>query len=103
MSRRALTILSFAVALLLTVIGWQQTLIYKTPPLHKVAIWFPFVLLNPSSDDALMVLLSFIQFPLFAAAFVWGSRRWKVTPTLTVVLLGYGLCVAGAFATLKYR
>jgi hypothetical protein len=102
-SRRALTCLSFAVALLLTAVGWQQTLIYKTPPLQSVAIWFPFVVLNPSSDDWLMVLLSLMQFPLFAMAFVWGSRRWKVTPTLIIVLLSYGLCVAGAVAALKSR
>jgi hypothetical protein len=103
MSRRILIVVSSAVALLLTAIGWQQTLIYKDPPEHKIAIWFPFVVLNPSPDDMLMVLLSLIQFPLFAAAFVLGSWRWKATWVLAIVLLSYALFVAAAFATLRLR
>ena len=102
-SRRSLTILAFAVAVLLTVIGWQQVMIYKQPPIQKLALWFPFLILIRLPDEVLRVLLTLIQFPLFAAAFALGIRRWRIAPILAVVLLSYALCVGAAFAILGSR
>ena len=100
-SRRWLTISAFALAVLLTVAGWLQVMIYKSVEEEKVAVWFPFLLLLKLPDEIFRVLLTLIQFPLFAAAFAWSIRRWKVAPVLAFVLLSYGLCVCLAFAILR--
>jgi len=102
-SRRSLTILAFVIAGLLTVVGWQQVMIYKQPPIQKVALWFPFLLLIRLPDEVLRVSLTLVQFPLFAAAFALGIRRWRIAPVLAVVLLSYALCLCAAFAILSAR
>lgn len=103
MSRRSLTIIAFSIAVLLTVVGWQQVLIYKQPPIHKAALWFPSLVILRVPDEVLRVLLTLIQFPLFAVAFALGIRRWGVAPVVAAVLLCYALCVWGAFAILRSR
>jgi hypothetical protein len=102
-SRRSLTILAFVIAGLLTVIGWQQVMIYKQPPLQKLALWFPFLLLIRLPDEILRVLFTLVQFPLFAAAFALGIRRRSVAPVVAAILLSYALCVCVAFAILSSR
>ena len=103
MSRRNLTIIAFGLAVVLTLAGWQQVLIYMDPPTHKVTLWFPLLRLIPLPDDLLQVLLTLIQFPLFAAVFALGIRKWRVMPVLIIIVLGYGLCVCTAFAIFKPR
>ena len=103
MSRRSLTILAFVIAGLLTVIGWQQVMIYKHPPIQNLALWFPFLLLIRLPDEVLRVLLTLVQFPLFAGVFALGIRRWKIPLVIAVVLVTYALCVGAAFAILRSR
>jgi len=103
MSCRSVTILAFVIAALLTVIGWQQVMIYKEPQLQKLILWFPILILIRLPDDLLHVLLTLVQFPLFAAAFVLGIRRWRIAPVLAVVLLSYTLCVCVALAIFVAR
>jgi hypothetical protein len=89
------------IAAILTAVGWQQVMIYKEAPLQKLAFWFPFLVLVRFSDETLRLLLAFVQFPLFAAAFAFGIRRWRVVPVLAVILLSYAFCVLAAFAILR--
>lgn len=76
-------------------------MIYKEVQEEKVAVWFPFLLLVRLPDEISRVVLTLIQFPLFAGAFAWSIRRWRVAPVLAVVLLSYGLSVFLAFAILR--
>lgn len=103
MSRRAYIIVAFVIAGLLTLLGWQQVLIYKLPPPHKFVAWFPLLVLIPLPDELLGVLFSLVQFPLFAAGFAFGIRRWHPLPVAIAVLLAYGLCVAAAFTMMRFR
>lgn len=89
------------VALVLTATGWQQVMIYKQPALPKLAVWFPSLLLIRFPDEMLRVLLTLVQFHLFAAAFAVGIRRWRVATVAITLLIVYTLCVFAAFATLR--
>jgi hypothetical protein len=97
MSRRSATIFAFAIAGLLTAVGWQQVMIYKAPPVQKLELWFPFLCFGQFPNEVFRVLITLIQFPFFATAFALGIKRWKSAPVLTVVLLIYALCVCTAF------
>jgi hypothetical protein len=99
---RALTIVSFVIAGILTVLGWQQFLTYKAPPVEKVALWFPLLVLIPLPDELLRILLSLVQFPLH------DSFRYRHPPlapalVLIVVLLTYAWCALAALAMVKSR
>lgn len=103
MNPRNLTILAFSIAAVLTIVGFQQVWLTKwTPPL-KDAAWFPLLLILRLPEEFSRILLCLIQFPLFATAFSFGIRRWKVLSTLCVVLFSYALCVLAAVTTIESR
>lgn len=93
MSRRIYTILAFILAVLLTVIGWSQTLVYEECPVNKLALWFPSIEIFNPSDDIHTVFISLIQFPILATLFALGIRRWRVASVLLVLVLVYALLV----------
>jgi hypothetical protein len=95
--------IAWGIAILLTVAGFQQVWLYKWVSDEKVAIWFPFLFLFRLSDDFLRVLISVIQFPLFATAYYVGLRRFRALPILCAIVLGYALCVIAAYALIKIK
>lgn len=69
---------------------------------------FKYALLTPllivlGARDALAVLLSFVQWPLFALGFCAGLRRWKPGPALVVVAVVYILLATIAFAIVREK
>jgi hypothetical protein len=103
MSNRSLTLLAFGIAIVLTIGGLQQVWFYKWVPPQRIAIWFPLLLIFRLPEEFSRLSVCIVQFPLLATAFSIGIRRWRIIPTLCAVLLGYALCVAVAFATIKPR
>jgi hypothetical protein len=97
MSRRIYIAVAFLLAVLLTVVGWSQTLAHKVWPASHTAIWFPLIVIINPHDDVLMVLLSLIQFPVFAALFSFGIGRWRTAPVFGVLAGIYALLVGITF------
>jgi len=94
-------LLAFAVAILLTAVGWQQVMIhYVQMSTVKLALYFPFLVLVGTRDFG-AVLLSFIQWPLLAGAFALGLRRWKSGVVLGAVGAIYALAVVVALIILR--
>jgi hypothetical protein len=92
------TRITLALAIILTVAGFQQIWSYKWVPPEKIALWFPILLIIRLPDEIIFRLfLCLIQFPLFATAYCFGIRRFRSIPTLCVVLLSYILCVLAGF------
>lgn len=96
------TIAAVLLAIAATMIGWSQSLIYKDVPQIPLAIWFPFIVLTSASDFA-MVLLSLVQFPLFAVAFTLAICRWPVARVTLVLAILYTLLVVLALFMVKTR
>jgi hypothetical protein len=87
MLRRAITILAFVVAIVLTVVG-SHYCNHKIIPLIRLALWFPLpYLLNVNGGPG--VLLAWVQFPLLAFAFSLAIRRWPVRWVLAAIVIGY--------------
>ena len=102
MSRRIYITIAFILAVLATVVGWSQSLIYKITPIVPLALWFPLIILTGARDLA-AVALSLIQFPLFAIAFTVGIGRWTLARVLAVLMLTYALLAGIAFAIVRSR
>ena len=102
MSRRIYIAIAFILAVVATVVGWSQSLNYKITPLVPLALWFPLVVITRAHELS-AVALSLIQFPLFAAAFAFGIRRWPVARVLAVLALTYALLAGIAFAIVRSR
>jgi len=98
MTRRIYIIIAFLVAIAATAVGWSQSMSYEITPLVPLALWFPAVVLT-GARNLEAVALSLIQFPLFAAAFAFGIRRWPVVRVLAVLVLAYGLLAVAAYTT----
>jgi hypothetical protein len=88
--RRIYTAIAFVLAIMATVVGWSQSLIYKNTPPVPLALWFPLVVMSPE-EVFVTLAVSFIQFPLFALAFAMGIRRWPVARVVIVLMLAYAL------------
>ncbi len=101
MTHRSLTILAFVIALLLTVLGWREVMIYKYTPPTKLALWFPLIVLLRSQDFG-AVFVSLIQFPLFALAFRRGLRRWPPGKLLAGLVALYAACVVAALMFIRW-
>lgn len=101
-SRRVYISIVFILAIVATYVGWTQSLNYKVTPLTPLALWFPLILITGASD-LVAVALSLIQFPLFAGAFAFGTRRWPVARVLVALTLTYALLAGIAFAIVKSR
>lgn len=97
MSRSSYAILGFVFAIILTVLGWQQVMIYKAPVVLRLCFWFPFIVLLGARDLA-AGLVSLLQFPAFAAIFAFGMRRWSAGRLFATLLGIYALCVGIALA-----
>lgn len=102
MSRRIYIIIAIVFAIAVTVIGWSQSMNYKITPLVPLALWFPMIVLT-GARNLEAVALSLIQFPLFATAFVLGTRRWPVVRVLAVLALTYGLLAGSAYIIVSRR
>lgn len=102
MSRRTCIILAFALALLATVIGWSQSLVFKDTPVVPLALWFPLVILTGSRDLA-AVAVSLIQFPLLAIVFALAIRKWPKSKVLGALALEYALMAGIVFAMVTLR
>ena len=93
---------AFVLAVVATMIGWSQSLIYKDTPVRPLALWFPIVVLS-SAHDISAVALSLVQFPLFAIGFAFGIRRWPTSRVLAVLALTYALLAGVALAIVGSR
>ena len=100
MSRWSFIILASALAVVLTVLGWQQVMIYKTPSATRLALWFPFIVLFGAREA---VLVSFIQFPALAIAFVFAARRWPAGRVFVALGVLYTLCAGAALIIMRPR
>ena len=100
MNRRSSVIVAFVVALVATAVGWSQVMIYKTPPLFPLAAWFPVVVIAKASDLG-AVILSLLQFPIFAAVFAIGIRKWSGKQVAKALGLVYCLFLVMALAIIK--
>ena len=100
MSRGKYVILVFVAAVILTVIGWQQVMIYKAPVVARMCLWFPFIVLLGARDVG-AVLVSLLQFPAFATAFSFGVRRSPVVRVFAALLGIYALCIGIAFIVVR--
>jgi hypothetical protein len=89
-------------AIAATVVGWSQSLNYKTTPLVPLALWFPLVVIAGVKQFG-AVALSLAQFPLFALAFALGIRRWPVSRVLAALVVFYVLLAGIAFIIVKSR
>jgi hypothetical protein len=102
MARRAYITTAFAFAILATIIGWSQTFIYYVnSPVIPAICWFPLVVLVQPLGDVEMIVLSLIQFPLFATLFVLGIHRWSVATVLSVLGVVYILMIGIAFLMVR--
>lgn len=100
MNYRTHMIIALIIAILATVVGWSQSLIYKIVPSVPLAILFPLVVLTRAHELS-AVFVSLIQFPLLAMAYLFGIRRWSWRKVLPTLLLGYAILVALAYAVSK--
>ena len=101
MSRRSQQVIAFVIAILLTIVTWQQVMKWMIPaaPL-KYALLTP-LLIVVGARDALAVVLSVVQWPLFALGFCAGLQRWKSRVALAVVAVVYIFLAISAFAILR--
>jgi len=99
---RPYIVAAFTLALLATIIGWSQSMIHKLVPLGPLAFWFPLVVLT-GANNFVAVLVSVIQFPLFAISFTFAIRRWAVGKVLAALLLAYAIMVAIAYVSLNAK
>ena len=102
MSRRVYITIAFILAIVATVVGWSQSLNYKVTPLVPLALWFPLIVIT-GARELVAVALSLIQFPLFAAAFAFGIRRWSVARVVVALTVTYALLAGIAFAIVRSR
>jgi hypothetical protein len=100
MSRRIYIAIAFVLAIVATVVGWSQSLIYKDTPPVPLALWFPLVVISRVKELA-CVAVSFIQFPLFASAFAVGIQRWPGARVVAVLALTYALLAGVALAIMR--
>jgi hypothetical protein len=96
-SRRVYIDIAFVLAIIATVIGWSQSMIYKITPVVPLVLWFPLIVVTDTHDLA-AVALSLIQFPLLATAFAFSTRRWPIARVLAALALTYALLATIAFA-----
>jgi hypothetical protein len=101
MSRRNYIKIAFALAFILTVAGFSQTLACKTWPPNRTVFWFPLILIadafTPIFGTLTMVFLALIQFPLLALYFSIGIRWLQVTLMAILVVMTYVLMVLVAW------
>ena len=101
MSRRSYVIIAFALAFVLTVAGFSQTLALKTWPPNRITFWFPLIPIadafTPIFGTLTMVFLALIQFPVLAICFSIGIRWLSVTLMTILVVMGYALMVSAAW------
>jgi len=102
MSRRAYIIIAFVLAIAATIIGWSQTFASKTWPPSHTALWFPVNVITNVFGDEMMVLLSLIQFPIFATLFALGVQRWSVAFVSAALGFAYSLMVCIAFMIIRH-
>lgn len=102
-SRRYIIALAFIVAGLLTLLGWSQTLAYKTFPAQKLALWFPLIVISDAMKNGFELAFSVIQFPLFATIFALCLRRWSVGSAFLATLFFYTVCVLTALSLIHVR
>ena len=102
MSRSRCIVIAFGVAIVATVVGWSQSLMYYHTPPVPTAFWFPLVVVT-GAHDLDCVAVSLIQFPLFATAFAFGIQRWPVTRVLAVLALIYGALAVTALVIVKSK
>ncbi len=101
MSLRSQRLVAFAVAILLTALGWHQVMIhYVGMSTVKLALFFPFLVLA-GARDFVAIVLSFVQWPLLAGAFSLGLRRWKGSVVLGALGAVYALAVVAALVILR--
>jgi hypothetical protein len=101
MSHRSQQAIAFAVAILLTMVSWEQVMRWKAP----VARW-KYVVLTPlpialGASDVLAVFLFLVQWPMLPLAFCAGLRRWKLSVALAVVGTVYILLAITALIVIK--
>lgn len=96
-SHRIYIAIAFVLAIVATVVGWSQSLNYKVTPPVPLALWFPLVVISPAKELGIVVV-SFIQFPLFASAFAVGIRSWPVVHVVVILALTYALLASVALA-----
>lgn len=93
--REYYVVTAYVLAVTATVIGWSQTLIFKFVPPLPLALWFPLVVVTGSKMFA-AILLSLVQFPLFATAFAIGIRKWpKAKGRVAVGIVAVYVLMAG--------
>jgi hypothetical protein len=101
MMNRKFTLIAWLIAVVLTIVAWSQTLMWKSIPALHVVFWFPLLLIADSiaggRNISAEVILSLMQFPFLAICFSIGIRRWRVFIVsstlvcvyLTLVLVAY--------------
>lgn len=101
LSRRNYIIIAFALAFILTVAGFSQTLALKTWPPNRIVFWFPLTVianaLTPIWGTLTEAFLALIQFPLLALCFSVGIRWLPVILTAILIVMGYILMVLTAW------
>lgn len=100
MSHRIYIGIAFVLAIVATVVGWSQSLNYKDTPPVPLALFFPLVVIS-RVEELGIVVVSFIQFPLFASAFAVGIRCWPVARVVAVLAFIYTLLAGVALAIVK--
>src|SRR4051794_22016686 len=95
MSRARINIFALTLAIVATVVGWSQSLIYYRVPPIPLALWFPFIVLADLNQGP-MILVSLIQFPLFAMVFVTAIRWWPMVRVGVTLAFIYALCAGTA-------
>jgi len=96
-SRRSCTVIAFALAITATIVGWSQSMLYKVIPEVPLCLWFPLAVIAARTISG-AVVLSLMQFPIFAVAFSIGIRRWSAPKVILMLMLFYALSVGFAFA-----
>jgi hypothetical protein len=93
-------IIFLIIAVTLTIIGFSQTLIYKTPPRVATTLWFPWALIAKriTGNDLVMLTAALGQFPMFAGAVMVVSRYWSLKNTASTLVAAYLTALAIAFA-----
>ena len=97
MSRRTYITIAFVLAILATIVGWSQSMLYKVIPEVPLCLWFPLVVVA-ARDTISAVVLSVVQFPIFAVAFSLGLRRWSALRVILVLTVAYVVLAGVAIA-----
>ncbi len=102
--RASVIVIAYALSMVLTVLGFQHTFLYKVPDLWNVALWFPVVYVPVlRGDTILMLLTASLQFPLLATAFAFGIRRFRPLPVALMLIGVYAICAGAAVAYLSSK